>query len=589
VFPKRHGKFIRNYAAWPGITIKKRKKRKFMKFPKSVMKSPKTGIYLIYLVLPVILFCYSPSWKKARGPYFIGPNYDPEYAYLLGSLNAANFKTSNLTVHPGTPVQVIGGIVLRAHDLINYRDLQKDVLKRPEYYLSRLNYVILAVNVIMLIIIGMAAFFLTGDILPGLIIQATPFLSRSILGSLTRFNPEPFLFFAGLLLISVILIKTLKTTKSGGNNREFIFIFALIGGLGLAVKIPFLPLLVIPLFLFKKLSSMLKYLALAFAAFLLFLLPYYHRIIYYFGWLWDVARHAGKYGQGKAGIMDFSTLLPNINLLFRKEPLFMYTLLLLTAFIGINLLVPRLRKPALKSIVFKALLGIFAANIIALTMILKHFALKYLLAGFCLTGLAAAFIYMYGKDMSKEWGFSPRPVKFSFIFIFILAGLISYRQLPNLEYIAKKRDKKLAVYEKFRREYKNYKKIFYYGSTSKWFALSFGNRRAAFYHSPMLASIYGSDVYFYNIYKGAFFNWHKKVGPAEVLADPGNTVMFGPEITAGKQRKSILNMTRHMLAKYNLKLVKPMPDNRGETIFTFEKIKPPRVLIPGGDTGKSRL
>jgi hypothetical protein len=539
----------------------------------NVLKKPKAALYVLYLVLPAILFCTSLSLTKARGPYYIGPTYDPEYAYLLGSLNAAGFHTSNLFIHPGTPVQIIGGAVLRAHSL-NYAGLQTDVLKRPERYLRRLNGFILAANVIMLIILGMIAFFLTGDIIPGLILQMTPFLSRSPQHSLTRFNPEPFLLLAGLMLICAISIKLLKTSSANGDSRGFILAFALIGGFGLAIKITFLPLLLIPLFLFKKFSSMVKYGTAALVFFFLLLLPYHHRIAYYFGWLWKLTRHTGKYGKGSAGLFDFSTLLPNIEALFRKEPLFMYTLSLSILFILVNLAAPRLRKTALKNTIFRALLGLVAANTICLAITLKHFAQKYLLVGFSLTGAVIALIYLYIKAVTNEAGINTRWLKSAAAVVLILTGFVSHGQMPDTGRIAKQRARKAAVYEKFLDQYRGYKKIFYYGSTSKRFALSFGNQIAAFYHSDRLESIYGNEACFYNIYKKAFFNWHKKIDPAEVLKDPANIVMFGPGITAGKQELSINSLIREKLPGYSLKPVNAAPQNRDEQVFKFVKIKP---------------
>lgn len=539
---------------------------------KFVNKIQKPVIYLIYLVVPMILFFFSVSLKEARGPYYIGAIYDSEYTYLLTSLNAANFRHSNLTLHPGTPIQMIGGAILRIH-AFNYSKLQEDVLKRPEYYLSHLSYFVIIINVIVLIIVGMAAYFLTGDILPGLIIQITPFLSQSILASLTRFNPEPFLFLSTLLLILVILVKLLKTTKTNGDNWKLILMFGIVAGFGLAVKVPFLPLVIIPFFLFKKFSSILKYISFTTMTFFLLLLPYYKRIIYSFGWLWDIVRHTGKYGKGSAGFLDLNTLLPNINELFRKEAVFMYTLLVLIAFIGFNLVVPRLRKLALKSIIFRALIGLLTANIFGFIMILKHFSLKYLLAGFSLTGLVVALTYMHLKDLGNEFPFNKRAVKFSFIFIFIMLGFISYRQLPKPEHIAKRTNKKLAVYKRVWDEYKDCKKISYYGSTSKLFALRHGDSWARGYHSDVLESMYGNDVYFYDIYRKGFFKWQKKVNPTVILADLENIIMFGPEIIARRKDLNIVNMTRETLADNNLRLVNTMPNKRGETVFKFEKIK----------------
>jgi hypothetical protein len=539
----------------------------------NVIKKPKAALYMLYLVLPAILLYTSLSFKEARGPYFIGAAYDPEYAYLLGSLNAANFRTSNLFTHPGTPVQIIGGAVLRAHSL-NYANLQNDVLKRPEHYLSRLNGFILGVNVIMLIFLGMTAFFLTGDIIPGLIVQMTPFLSCSAQYSLARFNTEPFLIMAVLMLIGAILIKTLKkSTPPSGDNHTFILACALIGGFGLAIKIPFMPLLLVPLFMFKKFSSMVKYGAAALVFFFLLLLPYYHHINIYFRWLWKIIQHTGQYGEGKAGFIDFNTLLPNIETLFRRETIFTWTLSLSILFILVNLAVPRLRQFALKNSIFKALMGLVTANIVCSMITLKHFALKYLLAGFSLTGIVIALIYLYISALNQEAGNNTRWLKSAAVVVLILIGIVSYRQMPNKDYFEGKSARKMDVYGKFLGEYSGYKKIFYYGSTSKRFALSFGNEFAAFYHSDRLESIYGNEIFFYNVFIKSFLDWHKVVDPAEVLQDPENTVIFGPALIPGKKRLRIKILLQEKLPDYTLEPINVVFQNRDEQTFKLQNLK----------------
>jgi hypothetical protein len=535
-----------------------------------VVKSlPKLVTCSIYLVLPVILFLFAISLKEARGPHFIN-SYDPDYPYLTASLNAADFRSSELIYHPGIPVQMVGGVILRAYSP-NYLNLQKDVLSQPELYLNRLNYFVIGITVILFISVGVTAFFLTGDILPGLLIQITPFLSNSILRSLIRFNPEPFLIISSFFLILIILIKSLRSKAAYDNDRTLLSAFAIIGGFGLAVKVTFFPLLIIPIFLLTNFSTIIKYISFTMAAFVLILLPYYNKIINAVTWYWKIFSHTGIYGKGRVGIIDLSTLHPNIVSLFQAEPVFMYSLLLVIAFTGVNLFNPRLRKIALKSIHFKVLMGLSVANTIGLIMILKHFGVKYLVPSFCLTGLMVAFLYIYLNHLSSELGFSKRLVNLSFILIFTLIGLFSYCRLPNLEQDSLKRDKNLVLHQRVMDEYKDWKKIVYFGQPSKHYALFFGNGWAGSRHSGVLESIYGKNFFFYHHGKGIFCNWHGKISPAIIVDNLENIIIFGPDKDLPDIGKSIIATLQKDLASYDLTSLNTVNDAPYDTILKFNK------------------
>ena len=66
------------------------------------------------MVVVVLLF-----WiKTARGPLWLAPNQDPSYHYLLNSLMVAEARAPFHVDNPGTPLQVMGAVVLRATHLV---------------------------------------------------------------------------------------------------------------------------------------------------------------------------------------------------------------------------------------------------------------------------------------------------------------------------------------------------------------------------------------------------------------------------------------------------------------------------------------
>src|SRR6185369_4531457 len=71
----------------------------------------------------------------ARGPPALdGRSTDPTYPYILNSLLVAEGRPPAQATHPGTPLQVLGAVVLRvAHGLSGSAlDLQRHVLTDPE-------------------------------------------------------------------------------------------------------------------------------------------------------------------------------------------------------------------------------------------------------------------------------------------------------------------------------------------------------------------------------------------------------------------------------------------------------------------------
>jgi hypothetical protein len=61
---------------------------------------------LAWLVLPVLFFSCATGLRGARGPWFLSPAYDPDYAYLFNGLNLAISLPPRHVDHPGTPLQL---------------------------------------------------------------------------------------------------------------------------------------------------------------------------------------------------------------------------------------------------------------------------------------------------------------------------------------------------------------------------------------------------------------------------------------------------------------------------------------------------
>src|SRR6185436_1662443 len=133
---------------------------------------------------PVLYVAAGLVLKASRGPYWLGTNADPEYAYLFNALSIAGGHAPYHVDHPGTPLQMLGAVVLRAIALASGCDaLVPDVIARPETYLT------------------------------ALLVQASPrlFLATSV--ELSRVRPEPLLIALSSVYGAVLLTSTAETAR----------------------------------------------------------------------------------------------------------------------------------------------------------------------------------------------------------------------------------------------------------------------------------------------------------------------------------------------------------------------------------------
>ena len=88
------------------------------------------------LVVPAAYLAATAWMASELRPLWMGSSTDPTYPYVLNSLLVAEGRPPEQATHPGTPLQVLGAVVLRAaHGLSGSGlDLRRHVLTDPEYF-----------------------------------------------------------------------------------------------------------------------------------------------------------------------------------------------------------------------------------------------------------------------------------------------------------------------------------------------------------------------------------------------------------------------------------------------------------------------
>jgi hypothetical protein len=275
---------------------------------------------LLLLLLPVVYLATYVIVGNQKGPYYWTSNQDPDYAYLLDSLNLVNSYHLHLFQHPGTPFQMLAAIVIRlsywVQSLFNsaIAPLNVDVLTHPELYLALINYVCLTLTAVCLLILGFISLSLSRNLYLSLILQLTPLLMiRPILAlEPSRVAPEALLLIAGLILVMWLVVYLYQ--RGVERSLWFAISFGVIAGFGTAAKVTFVPALFFAVLIhgwWRKGVALLV----AILSFIVFVPP---TLVDYGSikkWLTRLSTHTGLYGTGEAGLIDVKTLPQTLQVL----------------------------------------------------------------------------------------------------------------------------------------------------------------------------------------------------------------------------------------------------------------------------------
>lgn len=329
--------------------------------------------------------------------------YDPSYVYLISSLNLAQLSGFGVAHfdHPGTTVQMIGALTVKAFNLITGtgNGLITDVLSQPESYLGAMNRTLVLINCAGLLLLGLFIYRLSGSIMAGILVQLTPFSSAEIFYGLIIVTPENFLIFTGLLYVGALWYYLLKYEDSAEWNRKFAVMLSVICALGLATKISFFPLLIFPLLVLKKFKWKLVFLALTVALFFVFVYPGLSNIEYFGKWISGLALKSGKYGKGEATVINSAAFQENFVKIFTTDPVYAISFLCIIASL---ILGRRLNKTISEMyrrerlILISLLLIFFLQSFI----VAKHYAQYYMIPSFMLsvTGILISALHVSGHS-----------------------------------------------------------------------------------------------------------------------------------------------------------------------------------------------
>lgn len=460
-------------------------------------------------IVPIVLFSLTMLMSEFSGPFYLGPNQDPEYAYLLNSLDILQLTSPAHTDHPGTPLQVLGALViLLEYGIVslfrNTGSIQYEVLSNPESYLKSINLVLNCLILALSYLAGLKVYRLGKNWLLIVSVQLTPLLFAALLFATTRVSPEPLLIVNALLLYLILIPVFLSEYRITSSKTSMIL--GIILGLGLATKVTSLPLILLILLPKSNKDKALTATS-SILTFLILTIPIWPRLLRLGKWLVKIALHDGRYGRGEAGLPTSDTLWESFKNLFLEAPGFFVFVGLLSGFLLYLLLK---NKGSFKSEsqrdYFKALLIITSIMIIHTAITVKHPPVHYMLPSIALFGITIILLSNTPDDL---WPLSSHPripsyLLGTFLAIAIVLSLTS--NVNRLRRIQNYRDSVAEIQELSILSNQDCEVITYYRSSSVQYALAFGNSWSNLNLGDSLIDLY-SRLTFYDIWAQKFYGY----------------------------------------------------------------------------------
>ena len=456
--------------------------------------------------------------------------YDPTYNYLLNGLNLANLNIIiGHTDHPGTPLQILVAIVIRITYL--FRDnntLVDDVLLNSELYLRNVSITLISINTVALFLAGCINYRIFKNLPGAIFIQLSVFFSKAAMFFLSVVLIEPMLVFTELVMI-IFIFQYLYETDEKRLNR-YCILFAIVSGFGLANKVVFFPVVLIPFLLLKGFKARAKFALISGAAFFIFIIPAISRFKYFLLWIKRLLIFTGKYGTGEPSVININDSIQNLIKIFKDEYIFtiVYALIIIT--IGLYLL-RRYRRLLKGDRYFRLLVIIFISITIQIIIVAKHYSHHYMIPAHILIATSVFLIVLIIKKLGiNSLTFISKRlltlivIFFGFALIFRL--IINFHFSPNLcnprkdtvSYV----EKNIGDQARILVNNKGFESAFRESALYLGMGYS-GNQR--YIYGRTLKKVF-PHTYFYKIGTNEFYDWQTAIPSLDIASGYANIILY---------------------------------------------------------------
>lgn len=375
--------------------------------------------YLL-IIIPVLYLIWSLQLNLLGGPFFLSRS-DPEYPYLLNGLNCSMLQFSNIghTDHPGTPFQMLTGLVIRVtHVLIGQGPLVQDVLSRPEMYIAAGSLFLSILTFLLILWLGRVAMRNNGKLTGAIILQSTFVLSTILIELQLRYTPDRIMVIYNLILAG-LTVKYFFTENYA--DRKYAILSGILMGISLATKFNYLPALIIPLLVIPNFRNRIIYGCTALLAFFISLIPILDKFNEFRRFISGIATHEGVYGSGAQQMINWKSFGRNAIELLSANPTF--TIILIFS-IGLVLYYFFNRKKSQQTERYHiTLTGFILASFVGFLLISKHYKVVYYVPVLSLSGLALFMIWMI-SGIQFRWGKIHSALSIGLLAVLILLSLI---------------------------------------------------------------------------------------------------------------------------------------------------------------------
>jgi hypothetical protein len=435
-----------------------------------------------YLVLPALFLVLHMIFAKAQGPFFLGSNIDPDYSYLFNSLNIATGKSPFHVDHPGTAVQVLGGVVLRAaHPLSSRAEIIKAVVNDPERHLRYINFAFASIYAALLSVIGILVWVRSGRWLPALVFQAAPFLLADQFRVFARVNPDPMLLIAGLLMAALLYLQSLHEKIGVGG----ICALGLSAALGIATKLSFVPLPLAALPWLRTWRQRAAYLSCVGLFTCVLLIPLAPQADRHFAWVKKLVVHERHYGQGGTNFVP-PEYFSNLGRLFTANP---WTCALVAASwaLAIYGLRQYRKAPDVQMRRWSLLLaGLAAAQTVQMLMVVKYATWRYLIPTLAFCPLNIVLLLELARSIwgNREWW--PRLKWVHVAWVSVALTIFGAKLIEQRNTLSRRQTERVRIAQALQGEFKDETQVYYWGASSLYHAVWFGNSWAGRHYTPLL-------------------------------------------------------------------------------------------------------
>ena len=495
------------------------------------------AVLLLLLLLPGIFLFTGISFQRS---HFAN---DPDYIYLMNALSICRGKDVGHVDNPGTPVMELMAAVISVHhyfDPSETEPLEISVARNPDKYVEISRKIFILLISLVLVLTAWVIFTISQSVWLALVFQFTPFLSVNLMEhAWTKTSPEPLLILITFLLVMLLMNFYFDTKKS---RKRYPFWFGVISGIGLATKATFLPLVIIPFFLLKRLKTNAIYLLVAIGVFFLSTSPAHNEYPKMVRWFRGLITHQGIYGQGEKGFPEIGNYISSMgqviinNIPFSIGFFFLLVLLLLSGFIFRKTVKNKQHQRLSWALVISGFIGIL--------IVAKHYhANHYLMPLLALTGLYYIMVFLQIREILRISKVLPL---LSAAFLMIFFSVLLFKYVPELQLKYKGYDHTNREYEKVEHlihcSFSDYTGLIYYpNSLNKKSALKFGNSYSKLNNQDVLTRVY-PNAYFVNMFYGTMEGWHKPVTIEDIFSKHGYKLFLKGRPLTGNNHSFINNL-----------------------------------------------